>query len=1107
MKPKLFGKIRCFSGQTKAKKMIASLALVLLAIYLSQAQGMKPNKTVSTTRQVNRGVEDNKTAGALAQVPSAARPEILGDYGKLPLSFETNQGQTDAQVKFLSRGRGYTMFLTRRAEMVLVLRNPSPKSDALQPSRLQPAAASPKPQPVTRPVVVRMKLDGANATPQVEGLEELPGKANYFIGNDPAKWRTNVPTYARVQYHAVYPGVDLVYYGNQRQLEHDFIVAAGANPGAITLRLKGAKKLSLDVQGDLVLKTKNGEVRFQKPVIYQEVNGARQEVTGGYTLKGKDRVGFEVAAYDATKPLVIDPGLLYSTYLGGSGTDEGLGIALDGAGNAYVTGRTISADFPTTAGAFDTSFNGGTFDVFVTKLNPAGSSLVYSTYLGGGGNDQSFSIALDAAGHAHVTGFTSSADFPTTVGAFDTTLNGAGSFDVFVTKLDAAGSALAYSTYLGGNGNDEGFGIVLDVVGNAYVAGFTTSANFPTTVGAFDTSFNGGVVDAFVTKLNTAGSAPLLYSTYLGGSGDDRGLGIALDALGNAHVTGFARSADFPTTAGAFDTSFNGVIDAFVTKLNPAGSALVYSTYVGGSDNDQGFGIVLDGAGNAHLTGRTSSTNFPTTAGTFDMIFNGGQLDAFVTKLNAAGNTLVYSTYLGSSGNDQGSGITLDGVDNAHVTGFTTAGNFPTTTGSFDTSFNGSVDAFVTKLNAAGSGLVYSTYLGGSNSDSGAGIALDSVGNAHVTGSTASANFPTTVGAFDTSFNGVVDAFVTKLDLVGTPATLTLAPKADTNTAGSQHTVTATVKDTAGTPVPGVTVRFSVSGANSASGSDATDANGEATFTYTGTTAGLDAISAFADSDNDGTQDVGEPGDTATKLWTPSAPATLTLAPPAATNTVGTQHCLTATVRDAFGNPVPGVTVRFSVPTASATAASPASGSDVTDANGEATFCYAASLPGQDAIHGFADSDNDEQQDAGEPFGDATKTWTLPTSTAFCEVTITQGGWIFANNGDRANFGGNAKVSADGSSVQGQEEYQDHGPAQPLNVHSINLTATTCSNDRTSATIFGTATIDGSGSHVFRIDVSDMGSPGANDSYGIILDTGYASGQRWLQGGNVTIHK
>jgi Bacterial Ig-like domain (group 1) len=362
--------------------------------------------------------------------------------------------------------------------------------------------------------------------------------------------------------------------------------------------------------------------------------------------------------------------------------------------------------------------------------------------------------------------------------------------------------------------------------------------------------------------------------------------------------------------------------------------------------------------------------------------------------------------------------------------------------------------------------------------------------------------------AYDTSYNGGnSDAFVTKLDMIGAPYSMTLTPATDTNTVGTPHTVTATVQDFGGRPVSGVTVRFSVTGSNTTSGTGTspTNASGQATFTYTGTVAGPDAIHAYADTNNNSTQNTGEPFADATKIWTAGTPTTLVLTPPAMTNVVGAQHCVTATVRDTFGNPTPGITVRFSV--TSTTFPSPSSGSATTNASGQATFCYTASLPGQDAIHAYADTNNNTMQDLTEPFGNATKTWTPPPSTSFCEVTITNGGWIITNAGDRANFGGNAKVSADGSSVQGEEQYHDSGPAQPLNVHSISLTATTCSSDLKSATIFGTATVNGNGTHVFRIDVTDMGSPGTNDTYGIMLDTGYTSGQKKLQGGNVTIHK
>src|SRR5947209_1276856 len=393
-------------------------------------------------------------------------------YGKLPLHFEANQGQTDPGVKFLSRGRGYTLFLTGRGEAVMLLGKPAPMYDRLESAALLRAAAKPPPEPATPAAVVRMNLIGASKSPRVEGLEESPGKANYFIGNDPKMWRTNVPMYAKVKVQGVYPGVDLVYYGNQRKLEYDFIVAPGADPGSITMVVEGAERPSLNGQGDLVLAIEDREVRFQKPVVYQEVDGVRREISGSYKLKSAHQVGFQVGAYDGSLPLIIDPALSYSTYLGGSGTDQGLGIAVDSGGYAYVTGFTISTNFPTTPGAFQTTSGGG-FHAFVTKLNPTGSALVYSTYLGGSSNDQGRGIAVDPGGHAYATGATFSTNFPTTPGALQTTYGGGG--DAFVTKLNPTGTGLVYSTYLGGSNDDQGLGIAVDSSGHAYVTGSTTS--------------------------------------------------------------------------------------------------------------------------------------------------------------------------------------------------------------------------------------------------------------------------------------------------------------------------------------------------------------------------------------------------------------------------------------------------------------------------------------------------------------------------------------------------------------------------------------------------------------------------------------------------------
>ncbi len=655
-------------------------------------------------------------------------------YGKLPLSFEANEGQATTQVKFLSRGRGYTLFLTPN-EAVITLRQSSPHSE----SRIKTAESA----------VLRMKLIGANPQPQVLGLDKLPGKVNYFVGSDPSKWRTNISTYAKVGYHDIYPGIDLVYYGNQRQLEYDFVVAAGANPKAITLDFEGVNKLEVDVEGNLVLHTASGQVRQKKPLIYQEVDGIRREISGGYLLKGNHQVGFEVAAYDTTNTLIIDPTLSYSTYLGGSDDDQGNGIAVDSSGYAYVTGQTSSTNFPTTSGAYDTSANGSS-DAFVTKLNTTGTALVYSTYLGGSSNDYGNGVAVEG-GYAYVTGLTESSDFPTTSGAFQTTRSS--SSDAFVTKLNSTGSALSYSTYLGGFGDERGSGIAVDSSGYAYITGWTDASDFPTTTGAYDTTANGNF-DAFVTKMNTGGTG-LSYSTYLGGSNIEHGYGIAvLD--GYAYVTGRTFSLNFPTSDNAFQDKLGsdpigGIPDAFVTKLNTTGSALSYSTYLGGGSSDVAFGIAVDADGNAYVTGQTMSSNFPVTTGAYQTSW-GGLGDIFVTKMNSTGSDTTYSTYIGGETAEGGFSIAVDSSGNAYITGYGT---------SVDPG-QGYPGAFVIKLNSSGSSIVYNEFLGGDDYSEGRGIAVDSSAYAYVTGVTWATDFPTTTGAYDTTANGGSDAFVAK---------------------------------------------------------------------------------------------------------------------------------------------------------------------------------------------------------------------------------------------------------------------------------------------------------------------------------------------------------
>jgi len=456
----------------------------------------------------------------------------------------------------------------------------------------------------------------------VAGVDELAGQSHYFIGDDRQQWRTHIRHYRKVRYERVYPGVDLVYYGKQGQLEYDFAVMPGADPRAIKLSFTGASEVHLGAEGELLLSVGDNKIRQLRPVIYQEVEGVRKEIAGGYRIEGQADVSFEVDQYDVTRPLVIDPVLLYATYLGGSGDDLGLGIAVDDDGSAYVAGTTTSLNFPTTPAIFQPA-NAGSQDVFVTKLNRSGTELIYSTYLGGSGNEATVSavgLAVDKNGNAYVTGNTTSSDFPTTPGAFQSAFAGGPSdtpLDTFVTKLNHTGTALIYSTYLGGSdGFDVGFAITVDDTGNAYVTGPTNSTNFPTTPGAFQPAFAGGFADTFVTKLNRRGTA-LVYSTYLGGSSSfDSGRDIAVDDTGNAYVLGDTGSSDFPTTPGAFQPAFaGGFADTFVTKLNGTGTALVYSTYLGGNGTDftNVNTLAVDEKGNAYAAGQTDSPNFPTT--------------------------------------------------------------------------------------------------------------------------------------------------------------------------------------------------------------------------------------------------------------------------------------------------------------------------------------------------------------------------------------------------------------------------------------------------------------------------------------------------------------
>ncbi|MFX0061787.1 MAG: SBBP repeat-containing protein [Candidatus Hermodarchaeota archaeon] len=616
--------------------------------------------------------------------------------------------------------------------------------------------------------IIALRFEEANSVRPV-GRKMYPHVSNYFLGTDPNQWVTGVRSYAEVVYPEVYEGIDLVYYFTSEGLKYDVLVKPGADPSVIRFRYEGIQRLTLDTDGTVLVHTEEGVLRDTHLWMYQNTPRGRQTVTGAFTVYDSTSFGFQVlTTYSSLLPLVIDP-LVWSTFLGGTEDDEGYAIAVDSAGNAYVTGTTESTDFPTTPGTINETLNGGV-DTFVCKLSADGASLVYSTFLGGGGEDRGEAIAVDSAGNAYVTGRTwnASTKFPTTAGAFNETHSGL--FDVFVCKLSADGASLLYSTFLGGTGDDEGYGLALDSAGNAYVTGTTENdtIDFPTTAGAFNETHS-GVRDVFICKLSADGSS-LLYSTLIGGAGTDYGLGIAIDSTGNAYATGYTNDAstDFPTTPGAInETRPGGLYDIFVCKLSADGSSLLYSTHLGGAWNEWGEAIAVDSAGNAYVAGWTLddfTTDFPTTPGAYDETHNGAE-DVFVCKLSADGTSLLYSTFLGGSGDDYGYALALDSGNNVYVTGQTydEMRDFPTTPGAINKTHNGLDDVFVCKLSADGSSLLYSTFLGGSGNEASNALAIDSGKNVYVTGYTEDASFPTTPGAFNETYSGFDDIFVCKI--------------------------------------------------------------------------------------------------------------------------------------------------------------------------------------------------------------------------------------------------------------------------------------------------------------------------------------------------------
>lgn len=700
-----------------------AVALALLGVVLACA--------LTTTFALLR----RRPAPAVPAAPAAPAHDLLAS---LPVAFEPAGDGT-----FVSRGPGYSLVLTA-SEAVVGVRGGT--------FALRPAGPS------------------ANPAAPLVPAQPLAGAVTRLTGDDPPAWRTGLATYGRVEARQVWPGVDVVWHGDQRRLEHDMVVAPGTDPAVVAFDVQGAQALTVAPEGDLLVDLGGGaSARLGRPVAYQDVAGGRRPVAGEFVLLGPSRIGFRVGPYDPTLPLVIDPTLVTSTFLGGIGNDGGYAIAVDGQGNTYVTGTTESQDFPTNAplqATLSNSATGTTSDVFVSKISPDGTRLLWSTYLGGGGRDTGYAVAVGSDGAVYVAGVTESSDFPRANPAQDAF--GGGSSDAFVAKLASSGTTLEWSTYIGGTATDRGRGLAVDSAGNAYVTGSTSSVDFPTANPYQPGPYRPDDLDAFLAKV-PAGGGPLAYATRLGGSNDDHGLAVAVDGQNNAYVTGDTLSPGFPTVrpiqAGS-GGSASGVAgsfpDAFVTKFNPAGSALVYSTFLGGSDLDQGTAITVDAAGAAHVAGNTNSPNFPTVVPL--QAAKGNDTDAFVAKLDPPGASLVYATYVGGSGADGANGIAVDRNGSPVVVGTTGSGNWPTRE-PVQPSRGGGDDAFVLKLTADGRASLFSTFLGGREADSGMGVAVDAQGAAHVLGLTGSPDFPSVKPVVGSRPATGGDAFVATVDL------------------------------------------------------------------------------------------------------------------------------------------------------------------------------------------------------------------------------------------------------------------------------------------------------------------------------------------------------
>jgi len=768
---------------------------------------------------------------------SPERLRVL-DTSKLPFYFEPNAGQTDPSVRFLARLHGSNLFFTPSSVTLSI-----PLPEITDGSNVSNDTGAPGEQSSLQMKAQRtfamLSMQFIDANPAaLSGGTKLPGKVNYLLGNDPAKWRNDLPTYANITYHALYPGVDLVYTGNSDHLKGTYTVAAGGDPADIRWQYVGARNLLIDSAGNLqiglnmvsqvrdVMPASGDALQLteQAPIAWQEIGGKRIGVTAQYVLHDDNTIGFNMGTYDHSLPLFIDPVLTYSTYLGGSSGESGYGVAADGAGNTYVTGFTQSANFPV-ANPYQPTWH-GSLDGFVTKFSPDGQTLVYSTFLGGNDHDEPAGLAVDGAGNAYIAGQTYSTNFPMQ-NPYQGTLRG--NKDAFISKLSASGSMLLYSTYLGGSSSDQAHGIAVDNAGSAYVIGSVPSTDFPTQ-NAYQPNIAGSY-DVFVTKLSPSGQS-LIYSTYLGGSTpevpfQDYGATIAVDSAGSAYVSGFTSTTDFPVV-NAFQSTLHGSQDTFITKFSPSGSTVVYSTYLGGSSFETGLGIAVDAMGNAYSAGSTGSNDFPVMNAIQPTL--AGTNDAYVTKLDPSGSALVYSTYYGGGTGDSGVDIAVDSAGNAYFMGTTNSTDFPLVN-PIQAQFGGSnLDAYTAVLNAAGSAVIFSSYLGGSDQDTADGVATDGAGNMYVTGSTFSTNFPIQ-NAYQPTPGGFSEAYVAKIAVLTVVASPTIVTTPSDTPSPPTSTSTPTATGTGTLPVPSSTSTVVATSTPTATTSIATPTSCNISFT------------------------------------------------------------------------------------------------------------------------------------------------------------------------------------------------------------------------------------------------------------------------------------